>query len=146
MKKITLVICVMVLAVCMYSCDGDQLSPEAEDCLPKLIGGPCTDTLKSRINSISVSDAAEMNKRYRDAVTNGFDSATVWTLSETFSRDAIFDLLKRDSTVGIRFYLGLNSDKELKIIMAGVKPDCSNWCKFLEMGLPGTDSISKTCQ
>ena len=146
MKKITLVISVIVLTVCMYSCDGDQLSPEAEDCLPKLIGGPCTDTLKSRINSISVSDAAEMNKRYRDAVTNGFDSATVWTLSETFSRDAIFDLLKRDSTVGIRFYFGLNSNKELKIIMAGVKPDCSNWCKFLEMGLPGTDSISKTCQ
>lgn len=146
MKKITLVISVIVLTVCMYSCDGDQLSPEAEDCLPKLIGGQCTDTLKSRINSISVSDAAEMNKRYRDAVTNGFDSATVWTLSETFSRDAIFDLLKRDSTVGIRFYFGLNSNKELKIIMAGVKPDCSNWCKFLEMGLPSTDSIAKTCQ
>lgn len=65
-------------------------------------------------HSISLSEAAQMTKRYRDSVSTGT------TIAHCFGKDAIQAILDQTACVGLRLYYGLDSNGAKQIIAVGV--------------------------
>lgn len=73
-------------------------------------------------NFISLSQAQENTKRYRDnlsaMLTQDYQGALSYC--ETFDADAIRTLLSQDGCVSFRAYYGLNEDNQVCSIFVGV--------------------------
>lgn len=65
-------------------------------------------------HSISLSDASEMTKRYRDSVTSG----TI--IAHLFNKASVIQLLQQADVVGVRVYYGINESGLKELILTGV--------------------------
>lgn len=73
-------------------------------------------------NFISLQEAKELTKRYRDnfdnIATNDFKNSLSY--SETFDADAIRALIEQPGCVSFRVYYGMKEDKKICAILVGV--------------------------
>lgn len=66
-------------------------------------------------HEISLQEASEMTKRYRDSqTTEGYIKA------EYFGQEAIKAILKQENCVGIRIYYALDENMVKKLVLVGV--------------------------
>ena len=142
--KIALGALTLLTVVAIIGCNNNQPAP----CLPVFVHSGYSDSLAAINHTLSFADAKAMIKRYveyRKGKRNKNDSITV-PYYETFNRQAVYDLLKQDSTIGIRIYYGLTANNKLVQILIGTKPNGrgnSNNLKEMGQTPPGnTDSIS----
>lgn len=71
---------------------------------------------RSRNHRISLSEAAQYTKRYRDA-TRGEAGRLV---SGSFLKDQLLELLGQPGCVGVRIYKGRASDQTANFVLVGV--------------------------
>src|SRR5215467_5320686 len=73
---------------------------------------------------ISLAEAQEMTSRFRTQKENVLDPAyrgrDLLTICETFNRDAFDAVLAKPACVGLRIYLGMDTDLKVKLIIVGV--------------------------
>ena len=142
--KIALGALTLLTVVAIIGCNNNQPAP----CLPVFVHSGYSDSLAAINHTLSFADAKAMIKRYveyRKGKRNKNDSITV-PYYETFNRQAVYDLLKQDSTIGIRIYYGLKPNKQLVQILIATKANGGInpfLCKEMGQTPPGnTDSIT----
>ena len=69
-------------------------------------------------HSISLQEASDLTKNYRDAQTSEF-----YIKAEFFGSDAIRSVLAQQDCVGIRIYYGQDSSGIPKLVIVGAKAD-----------------------
>jgi hypothetical protein len=70
-------------------------------------------------HSISLLDASELTKNYRDQ----FDAETSYIKGEYFGKTALQSLLKQTDCVGARIYYGLKANGTPCLVIVGVDGD-----------------------
>lgn len=138
----------------LAACGGHENNSETvttDTCRPA-ISGLCADSLSLLNHDITCANAETMiekflgNKALLEDVCPAFDSLFNMAMSETFKRDAIFDLLQRPNIAGVKVAYGIDATNHLKLILLGVKGDCSiDLEKLLEKGMPTSDTLKLAC-
>lgn len=126
MKKLfNLLMVAIVVTIVLVSCKQKPQQP----CLPAFIHTKYSDTLAAINHNINFDTAKAYIKKflaYKKDVQSGKikDSLSYLTPRyETFNRDAFYDVINRDSIVGVRVFYGINSNKKVVHILFGVKPN-----------------------
>ncbi len=65
-------------------------------------------------HSISLSEAAQMTKNYRDTITSGT------TIAHYFGKNAIEEILAQTGCVGIRIYYAITETGQKQLVITGV--------------------------
>lgn len=65
-------------------------------------------------HDISLSEAADLTKNYRNTISTGA------TIAHYIGKSAIQSLLNQSNTVGVRIYYGLNADGSKELVATGV--------------------------
>lgn len=66
-------------------------------------------------HSISLNEAAQMTKRYRQSVPAGSIIAT------GFGKNSLQSILNQEDCAGIRMYFALTEDNKISLVLTGVK-------------------------
>jgi hypothetical protein len=85
-------------------------------------------------HSITLVDAAELTKRYR----NQFAAGTDYIKGEYFGKTALISLLSQNDCVGARMYYGLKADQSQCLVIVGVDGNGNDMTtgEIMEYGLP----------
>ena len=165
-QKVLIAIVLLLMMALIYQCNetkkcqealktgGTQDDPKpnhADSCKPS-ISGICADSLSDLDHNISCTDAETMiekfwaNKALLEDQCPAYDSLLNMNFGETFSRDALFELLQRPNIAGVKVTYGVDATNHLKLILLGVKGDCSiDLDKILEKGMPTSDTLKLAC-
>ena len=75
-------------------------------------------------HEISLQTAIEMTSLYRTEVNNilapEYKGTDVLPMSESFNNEAFTKLIAQDGCIGLRIYLGMAADKNVRLIIVGV--------------------------
>ncbi len=75
---------------------------------------------------IKLTDGKEMIARYKERreliLKENYDSS-ILTLSETFSKEEIVQILNQTGCENFRSYLGMDADNNIRLILVGVDAD-----------------------
>lgn len=100
-------------------------------------------------NQITLQEAIDLTTTFRNCkekiLSAPYQNTHILCNSETFSGDAVRDLLNQEGCVDFRIYLGMNEEKtEVKLILVGVNPDggdmVSDSSIILDLGVRCPDS------
>ncbi|MCF8428821.1 MAG: hypothetical protein K9G64_01705 [Bacteroidia bacterium] len=86
----------------------------------------------NEIHDISLQDAADLTKNYRDQFAVGVN----YIKGEYFGKTALQSLLNQSNCVGARMYYGLKADQTQCLVIVGVDSDGNDLteCEIMENG------------